>query len=207
MPTAEAAANDEVHLYSPLSDGDSDYNDVTAKWAVTAGTEPAKHHIVYKNWGYSNDWSVDIYGPPGRRIVSPFGTKTTTGHATKVTVIAIAAGCATGKLADGGSRVTLEVKDTVTGKVLGRSDLMHVDRVAVKKGQALGPWTVIGYTARFKYTSCYQVTNDGGVHVHAEFINPVKYACYIKRANGAALTELTKIGKVGTTHTKQRAQC
>lgn len=35
------------------------------------------------------------------------------------------AGCATGSLADGGYRIGLEARDTVTGQILGRADVTH----------------------------------------------------------------------------------
>lgn len=178
-----------------------------SRWASTPGTEPAAHHIVYSNWGYRNDWSVDIFAGPGTRVVSPYGTRTNTGHATRVSVVSVRPGCATGNPADGGYVITLQVQDTVTGTVLGRADLMHISSPQVGAGSVVGPWTTLGYLSRFRYTSCYQVWSDSGVHVHAEFIDAHKYSCYVWRSNGAIIDENTIIGRTAAHYGGQRATC
>ena len=143
----------------------------------------------------------------GRRFVNPFGSRTNTGHAVESKVVAVRPGCATGDWRDGGYRVTIEARDKSTGVVLGRADLMHVDRPQVSKGQVLANWTTIGFTSRFRYTSCYQVSNASGIHGHLEFINSHRYACWQPYSYNQALTELSRIGIVGAHYGGQRARC
>lgn len=207
-PAAAHAGSDIVYLYNPITDGDGDHNDVTAWWPWGYEVSPPGHHIVYANWGLQNDWSMDIFArAAGRPIVTPFGYQTTAGHGVSSTVVGIAPGCASGSIADGGYRVTVEARDTVTGEVLARAELMHVDQPQVWVGQVLGGWTTIGYTSRFRYSSCYQVSNDSGIHVHFEVINWHRYACWTSYGYGAALTELTVIGAAATHYGGQRARC
>jgi hypothetical protein len=208
-PTVAAAhtTSDAVYLYTPFTDGDGDYSDVVANWATTPGTEPARHRCVFGGYGYPADYCVDIFASIGRIIISPFGSKTTTGHPTRVTVLYVGPGCASGRISDGGYEVVLEAVDASTGAVLGRGVLMHVNAPRVARGQTVGPWTPIGTAARFNYSSCYQVTSNSGTHVHLEIVQPHRYACYVWRSNGTPLTELTVIGKAGVHYSGQRAVC
>ena len=124
-----------------------------------------------------------------------------------IRVLSVNPGCATGNVADGGYVVKIEATNAATGVVLGRADLMHVNSPQVGAGATIGPWTTLGYTSRFRYSSCYQVSTDAGVHVHAEFINAHRYSCYIWRSNGTAINENTVIGRVGVHYGGQRAAC
>lgn len=198
-PAQAHSTTEYVRLWSPIVGA--------SKWATTPGTEPATHHIVYSNWGYMNDWPVDVFAPAGSRIVSPFGSKASNGQATRVRVVGLRVGCASGSAADGGYRMTLELSNAGTGVVLARADLMHVDRPQVGIGATVGPWTTLGYTSAFRYSSCYQVRTSAGVHVHLEIINKHRYSCYIRRANGTAMTENTEIGRAAVHYTARRAAC
>ena len=150
---------------------------------------------------------MDIYRGPGSAIVSPFGSKASNGTPLRISVVGLAAGCATGNIADGGYRMTLEAVNPTNGNVLGRADVMHVSNPQVGVGAVVGPWTVLGYTSRFRYTSCYQVSTDSGVHVHVEAANQHRYSCYIWRANGSGIDENTVIGRVAVHYGGQRARC
>ncbi|HEY0640731.1 MAG TPA: hypothetical protein VGD67_24130 [Pseudonocardiaceae bacterium] len=207
-PAAAHGGSDVVYLYNPITDGDGQHDDVSAWWAWGAVVAPPSHHIVYSNWGWMNDWSMDIFArAPGRPVVTPFAYRTSGGHVVSSTVVGIAPGCASGNLADGGYRVTIEARNTVTGEVLARADLMHLTSLQVAVGQQLGGWTTIGYTSRFRYSSCYQVTDDSGIHVHFEVVNLHRYACWTAHGYGAPLTELTVIGAAATHYDGQRARC
>lgn len=209
MTAATAHGTDDwVHIYNPITDGDADHNDVNGWWPHSYGTSPAGHHIVFTNWGIPNDYSMDVFArATGRVIVTPFGASTNTGHRVDSVVVHIGATCASGSIADGGYLVTVEARDSVTGVVLGRADIGHVDRPQVWVGQVLGGWTPIGFTSRFRYSSCYQVSTDWGVHVHLEVQNRHAYACYIPMSYQAPLTDLTRIGIVGAHYGAQRAPC
>ncbi|MEU3268534.1 hypothetical protein [Streptomyces bacillaris] len=159
--------------------------------------------------GYLNDWSVDIYQNPGATVVSPFGRKTSTGSSVTVRVVTVRPGCATGNLADGGWRIGLEASDNATGAVVGRAEVMHVDRkpASITVGTTVGPWTRLGQTGRFRHSSCYQVNGDTGAHIHLEVINRAKYSCYIARGAGAGLGDETVIGRVGTLNPGPQQAC
>ncbi|MEV6800328.1 hypothetical protein AB0M91_18550 [Micromonospora rifamycinica] len=141
--------------------------------------------------------------------MSPFGTKTAAGHPVAVTVVTARPGCATGNLADGGYRIGLEARDTTTGEIIARADVMHVDNKpsGIVAGASVSPWTRLGETGRFRYSSCYQVNGDSGAHIHLEVINQHRYSCYLKRAAGTTLTDETVVGRVGTHYSGQRAAC
>ncbi|MFG1779649.1 hypothetical protein ACGFIR_25720 [Micromonospora sp. NPDC049051] len=192
-PAAQAhAVADTVNIYPPIQGAST--------WDRFGVSGPARHHRVFSNWGYLNDWSVDIYRNPGATVVSPFGTKTAAGHAVTVRVVTVRAGCATGQLADGGYRIGLEARDASTGEILGRADVMHVTNkpAGIYVGATVGPWTKLGETGRFRWSTCYQVNGDSGAHIHLEVINQHRYSCYIHRGANTALTDLTVVGRVGT---------
>ena len=142
---AEAhSTNDWAYVYNPIGDGDGDHNDVTAWWPWGHEVSPPGHHVVYSNWGYTNDWSIDVFArASGRTFVTPFATRTNSGHAVQSKVVDVRPGCRSGNAADGGYRVTIEARDTATGVVLGRADLMHVASPRVGRGQ--GPRCVDGH--------------------------------------------------------------
>lgn len=215
LATDRAAAHsteDWVYVYNPIGDGDADHNDVTAWWPWGYEVSPPGHHIIWSNWGYPNDWSIDVFArASGRTFVTPFASRTNTGHGVQSKVISVRLGCASGREADGGHRVTVEARDTTSGAVLGRAELMHVSSPRVSAGQVLGAWTVIGYTSSFPNrssgSSCYQVSTTNGIHGHLEFVNQHRYSCWIPYGYNTGLTELTRIGKVGAHYAGQRARC
>ncbi|MER6638650.1 hypothetical protein [Streptomyces microflavus] len=190
-----------VSVYPPIQGG--------SVWNRFGQTPPSSHHRVFSNWGYLNDWSVDIYQNPGATVVSPFGSKTSAGGPVTVRVVTVTPGCATGNLADGGWRIGLEARDDSTGTVVGRADVMHVDQKpgSIAVGATVGPWTRLGQTGRFRYSSCYQVNGDTGAHIHLEVINRTKYSCYIARSAGAGLGDETVVGRVGTLNSGPQQSC
>lgn len=198
---ARVQAADTIAVYPPIQG--------PSLWDRFGQTPPSSHHRVFSNWGYLNDWSVDIYQNPGATVVSPFGSKTSAGSPVTVKVVTVTPGCATGNLADGGWRIGLEASDSATGAVVGRADVMHVDQKpdAIAVGATVGPWTRLGQTGRFRYSSCYQVNGDTGAHIHLEVINRTKYSCYVARGAGAALTDETQVGRVGTTNSGPQQTC
>ncbi|MDT0268111.1 hypothetical protein RM844_17655 [Streptomyces sp. DSM 44915] len=196
-----AYASGTINVFPPIQGAST--------WDRFGQTPPATHHRVFYNWGYLNDWSVDIYRNPGATVVSPFGTTTSAGHPVSVTVVTVRAGCATGNLADGGYLIGLEARDTTTGEVIGRADVMHVANkpANIAVGATVGPWTKLGETGRFRYSSCYQVNGDAGAHIHLEVINRTRYSCYLNRSAGTELNDLTVIGRVGTQNSGPQQAC
>ncbi|MFD0555624.1 hypothetical protein FB566_0833 [Stackebrandtia endophytica] len=201
-PTASAhESGHTVNVFPPITGAST--------WDRFGHSPPSSHHRVFYNWGYLNDWSVDIYRAPGATVVSPFGTTTSAGNPVSVTVVTVAPGCATGNLADGGYRIGLEARDTSTGDILARADVMHVtDKPAdIVVGATVGPWTPLGTTGRFRYSSCYQVNGDSGVHIHLEVINHHRYSCYVYRDSGTEMNDLTVIGLGGSHYSGPRQSC
>ncbi|MGI5175222.1 hypothetical protein ACQEVZ_02685 [Dactylosporangium sp. CA-152071] len=192
---------DAVSLYPPIQGAST--------WDRFGLSGPAVHHVVFSNWGYTNDWSVDIYRNPGATVVSPFGTRTAAGHPVSVHVVTVRPGCATGNLADGGYRIGLEARDDTLGVVVARADVMHVNNkpAGIVVGATVGPWTRLGETGRFRYSSCYQVNGDTGAHIHLEVINQHRYSCYIPRGANTALTDETVIGRAGVHYSGGRQAC
>ncbi|MFE7368611.1 MULTISPECIES: hypothetical protein [Streptomyces] len=178
-------------------------------WDRFGETPPSSHHRVFSNWGYLNDWSVDIYQNPGATVVSPFGSKTSSGSPVTVQVVTVTPGCATGNLADGGWRIGLEARDDATGTVVGRADVMHVDQKpdSITVGATVGPWDRLGRTGRFRYSSCYQVNGDTGAHIHLEVINRTAYSCYVARSAGVGLSDETVVGHIGTSNSGPQQSC
>jgi hypothetical protein len=206
-PAAAHTGSDIVYLYNPIDDGGS-HNTVSAWWPWGWEVSPPGHHIVYSNWGWMNDWSMDIFSRASwKPVVTPFAYQTTAGHVVRNTVVGIRPACASGVIDDGGYRITIEAVDTVTGEVLARADLGHIISPQVYVGQQIGGWTTIGYTHRFRYSSCYQVSTDSGIHVHFEVVNYHRYACWYGYGYNAGLTPLTAIGAAATHYGSQRAQC
>ncbi|WP_415647691.1 hypothetical protein [Stackebrandtia soli] len=192
-PAASAhASGDTVNVYPPIVG--------SSTWDRFGASPPSSHHRVFSNWGYLNDWSVDIYRLPGATVVSPFGSKTAAGHAVAVKVVTVRPGCATGNLADGGYRIGVEARDTVTGDILARADVMHVANKPsnIVVGATVGPWTKLGETGRFRWSTCYQVNGDTGAHIHLEVINQHRYSCYIYRGPNTAMNDLTVVGRGGS---------
>lgn len=200
-PTVDTQASDPISVYPPIQG--------PSTWDRFGLTHPSDHHRVFSNWGHQNDWSVDIYQNPGATVVSPFGSKTSAGHPVSVHVVTVQPGCASGDLADGGWRVGLEAKNDATGEVVGRADVMHVDNKpdAIAVGASVGPWTALGTTGRFRYSSCYQVNGDTGAHIHLEVINKTRYACYVNRGANTELTDETGVGQVGTENSGPTQAC
>jgi hypothetical protein len=205
---ADNPAGDVVSIFNPIIDADAVHDDVSAWWAWGHDTSPRGHHIVYSNWGYMNDWSIDVFArEAGKQFVTPFGSRTAGGDAVQSVVVGVRPGCRSGNPADGGYRVTVEARNARTGAVIARADLMHVDRPQVSVGQHLGGWTTIGFTSAFRYNSCYQVSNAWGIHGHLEVVNRNRYACFRPMGYEQPLTELTWIGRAGTNYGGQRAAC
>ncbi|MFD0427793.1 hypothetical protein ACFQ60_04900 [Streptomyces zhihengii] len=132
-PKAQPLAAATIAVYPPIQG--------SSLWDRFGQTPPSSHHRVFSNWGYLNDWSVDIYQNPGATVVSPFGSKTSAGSPVTVRVVTVTPGCATGNLADGGWRIGLEARDDSTGTIVGRADVMHVDQkpASITVGATVGP--------------------------------------------------------------------
>lgn len=201
LPSTAGAhtTSDMIYVVSPING--------PATWDRFGVSGPRTHHIVYSNGGFPNDISVDIYAAPGSPVVTPHATRTNTGHLVESKIIRVTAACASGVISQGGYRVTVQARDTVTGVVLGYADLAHVAS-PLPAGTVLGPFTTLGTTAQWSNSSCYQVSNPNGVHLHVELQNVHRYACMNNLAAGTAMTPSTRFGWIGShSYSTQRAIC
>ncbi|WP_217809785.1 hypothetical protein [Micromonospora sp. NBS 11-29] len=86
---------------------------------------------------------------------------------------------------------------------------MHVNNKpsGIVVGASVGPWTKLGETGRFRWSTCYQVNGDSGAHIHLEVINQHRYSCYIRRSANTAMTDLTVIGRAGVHYSGAPQAC
>lgn len=101
-------------------------------------------------------------------------------------VIRVSPACASGVIADGGWAVTIDVYSSA-GDRLGWVLYAHLTGPFVSTGQWISPGQNLGQLSRWRYSSCYQVTGEGGVHTHVEVYNYTHYACYSDWGSGAYL--------------------
>lgn len=170
--------------------------------------DPVNHHCVYGAYGYQSDICFDHYGTRGARVVTPFGYRTSEGDIITQRITAIRPACRSGRLADGGSMVEIEARNSRTGERMGKAQLAHIDNVQVRVGDRIGGWTVLGYLKQYRYNSCYQVTNPAGTHLHVELTAHHRYSCTHWNIEGRPISETTPIGKMGDhRYTQRRAAC
>ncbi len=158
-------------------------------WDRFGYAPPSSHHIVY-----GGDWSVDMYRSPGSTVrVRAWPVSQQGGVAYRIAEVRRA--CGSGVYSHGGNRVKVDFH--YAGKHIGHAWYAHLANVAVAPGQWVPHGALLGYTARFTYSSCYKVTSDAGVHVHFELFSNRHYACYIRRSAGAWVDYWGVIGRIG----------
>jgi len=116
---------------------------------------PTDHHRVA-----GGDWSADVYAGPGTAI-----KVRSTAASAKVT--SIGATCKGGDPALGGYTINVALLRG-DGSTAGTAHYLHVADPRVKAGQAIGDGEVLGVTRQWPRSTCYDVTNANGVHVHFE---------------------------------------
>lgn len=159
-------------------------------WDRFGGTSPAAGH----HRPFGGDLAFDFYRGPGAGIKVRAWPVSQVG-AVSYRVAAVQAACRSGLIADGGYAVKVEFH--YGGHNVGHAWYVHVDRPQVTAGQWIGHAATIGYTSRFRYSSCYQVNTDTGVHVHQEYYSNRHYACFIRRPAGAWVDYWGVLGRVG----------
>lgn len=156
----------------------------TGTYAWGWDTDPSQHHRPF-----GGDVGTDWFCQPGSALRAYVNQGAT------MTVTAVRAACASGRIEDGGYQVKLDV--TVGGQRIAWILYAHVDRPAVRVGQTISNGALLGYTAMYRQNSCYQVTSAAGVHAHIEFYNVRNYACMMDLPFSTRLTAGSRLGSIG----------
>jgi hypothetical protein len=181
---------------------------VNGTWPNTAGCAgagypsdacslPTVHHTVYSSsfdWGTTiNDWAADDQGVPAGRRVMLYAAPVNGGYTVSAHVDAVGAACASGRISDGGYRITIGIYAGSTK--IGTVTYAHVNP-SVSAGQWINRWgTQVGTVGSYNWTSCWQ-----GAHVHLEMANRHNYSCFsniFTRYPGAQLSETNFQGYLG----------
>jgi len=173
--------NQAVQLGMPFTGGWSTY------------VNPATHPVYFG--GSGTTWATDLYAVPG----TPVKAVTASGSATfRVTSAGALVNCfnSSNQRVSAGDYVLADV--FVNGSKVGVALWEHLNGRTVSAGATFGSGTILGYTAMWGWSSCWQVNNNAGVHVHFE-----ASGCYIARSSGAVLSEGTAIGRMGSGLPKQ----
>ena len=149
-------------------------------------TSPNVHHRVV-----GGNWATDIYASPGTAV----RYQERTGAIARV--VSIMSACVGGGPSLGGSQIQLSLSDAGDGVALGTVFYLHLATPQVSVGQSIESGTVLGYTAQWESSSCYQVSNAGGVHTHFEVKSAVGSSCFTTVGGGDLLGDASPIGRLG----------
>lgn len=211
--------------HAPQADADkSNTTTVSVKtgfagyWNRANAAHPKDHHTVTcepaKSGSYTTipacapgtskggDWSLDYHAAAGTSVKY---SASASGGTLKSKVWAIVPTCR-----DGGSvgGWTVFVDVYVGGSYEGWVSYSHLDQVAVKAGNTIGSGTTLGKLRKWKYSTCYQVKYDTGVHAHIEMYDAYKFACYNNYKAAQELSFSTVLGMIGSTkYTSKGSRC
>lgn len=170
----------------------------TGYWDKFGGSSPRNHHIVV-----GGDWSVDYFCSPGTAAQARAWPVSQQG-AVAYRIAQVSRACRSGNYSMGGDAVKVEFH--YGGYNVGFAWFLHLARVQVQAGQWVGHGATLGYTSRFTRNSCYDVSNDGGVHTHFELTSNRHWACYINRGAGARVNYWDVIGRIGGDYARTTRQ-
>jgi len=177
-------------------------------WNKFGSTPPASHYRAY-----GGDWAVDYYQtqsfaiPPIWGYLNLDSSTYTSGLSAQVSQVGSA--CAGSNWA--GYKIRYDTYDPT-----GYRGWYLVSHVNDNNGEYtyqpdLWEWfsshAFIGWTYQWSYSSCYQVTNPGGVHWHIESWQPTHFACFFPWASAAALDMYDNITAIGSNATSSGSAC
>jgi hypothetical protein len=158
------------------------FDGVIDRWG---GASPWNHHRVV-----GGNWSADLYAPSG----TPVAFHERTGAVGRVA--AMGSSCrASSDPTYGGWQIQIDLSDATSGASLGTVFFLHVGNPSVKVGQTVRDGATLGSTYQWPYTSCYQVSNDGGTHVHFEVRSAAGSSCFAR--DGGAVGRGVGIARLG----------
>jgi hypothetical protein len=158
---------------------------------------PTVHHIVYYStfdWGTGiDDWAADDQGvTPGERVML-YAAPVNSGYTVSAHIDTVGPACASGRISDGGYRVTVGIYAGSTK--IGTVTYAHI-KPSVSAGQWVPRWGArIGSVGSYTWSSCWQ-----GPHVHIEMSNRHNYSCFSNiflKYPGAKLSETNFQGYLG----------
>lgn len=176
----------------------------TGYWDRFGVAHPSSHPTP---WG--GDWSVDYYSAPG--TPGSFYASSSAGYSVYGIVSAVSGSCSN-RLVWAGYMYRVDVHDTGLG-YRGWVLYAHVQDTygatwyRLQPGQQVTNGSGIGWTERWSYSSCYQATNDAGVHWHLEAYQPTHYACWYPYQSGTGLAQGAVLGAVGSNAVRAKAPC
>lgn len=197
LATAEASApHTPIVINAPIANG------VFDRWGYS---HPSVHHTP---WG--GDWATDFYGYPGSPVrldIREYSAGATAGTPYGV-VLSNGSSCAS-PYDWAGTAYQIALYDGA-GSSVGWVLYAHVDTSGVglyPVGSVLGANTLLGYTAQYPWSYCYQVSTSAGVHTHVEAYNDHDYACYVPRPSGSVVAGGRALGGVGSNNTGPGQSC
>lgn len=162
----------------------------------TGGWSTYVHPASHAN--YSADWATDIYALPGAE--AKFNVSYVSGNAVYTVSNVADTSCSAGK------RVRVNVK--VDNVDVGWVQYEHLE-TDITDGSIIQPGALLGKTKNWGNLSCYQVSNDNGVHLHVGMKNTQdKHACYVNHnTQGIILGGGANLGVLGSSNTGIKQAC
>jgi hypothetical protein len=151
---------------------------------VTSSPDEAPPH----HRAYGGDYSFDVAAAG-----NVFARFRNTNGSLSLTVASVGPACASGRFADGGNRVTLNV--VINGSKVGTVAYAHLTDLAFTSGNV-----PVGARIGRTVTNADGVSSNGcwtGPHVHVEPRNDFRYGCYLPGRLGGTANGDTVLGIVG----------
>jgi hypothetical protein len=191
---ATAAASDLATIGMPF-DGKWAWNvPASGNWYDNVNdSHPATHE------NYAADWATDLYAAPGTNV-RVWVLYATSAYTLKITSVSDTS-CGAGK------RVRVGV--FFGGQERGWVQYDHLN-TAVTMGSNVSNGASLGTTSNWGLKSCYQVSSDSGVHVHASMKNSGSgYSCWADRGQpgGAVLASKSDLGMIGSPNNGIKQSC
>lgn len=181
---ADARADAEARLGMPFS----------GRFAGSPLTHPDTHERHFRG----NQWSTDLFAAAGTPVAVEVPS-----HSGKLQLKVEAVGAvdsANGVRCAPAAGTYVKLGVLIDGQRTGQVVYGHLRDVTVSKGEGVADGTVIGTTAQWPQSACWQVTNAAGVHVHVELGSTASTACYVGDLVGAAVPQGQVIGAIGGGH-------
>lgn len=158
---------------------------VQGNWPIDPSSQPASHH---KYWG---DWSVDLINVGAGQAVYLYAAPQDGRSSVSAQVEAVRPACASGRISDGGYRVTVGLYNGSTK--VGTATYAHINP-SVTEGSWINRWeSRLGVVGSYNLSSCWQ-----GVHLHYEMYSQQNYACYNRGwRSGTAVYRTNFLGFIG----------
>jgi hypothetical protein len=186
----ELASQESAHTQSTIAIPGAPNNGFI--WDKFGVAGPSNHCSPVAN---KQDWCVDIYAPNGTAVMyydqNNKYYNTSSGNTSYQTAAYATCGTA-------GYTVDITIYD-VYGNNLGKTRYGHLDANYYAVGATIPNGATLGKTKfHTQYQpGCWEVTNDGGTHVHYTMYNTHNYSCWVPRSAGSTMGYSYAMGRVG----------